>query len=100
MEEREKFRRNLDNFLVDLQIERELHQDFDEKRIYENASTKEERQNYLDKFFRVICLQVIDSIYCIVIESFWQWTSYCLFICLLIYVPSTFNHIEKSPDVG
>jgi hypothetical protein len=61
MEEREKFRKNLDNFLVDLQIERELHTDFDEKRIYDNASTKEERQNYLDKFFRVICLQVKDK---------------------------------------
>ncbi|XP_048733941.2 dual oxidase 2-like isoform X2 [Ostrea edulis] len=61
MEEREKFRKNLDNFLVDLQIERELHQDFDEKRIYENASTKEERQNYLDKFFRVICLQAFNK---------------------------------------
>lgn len=57
LEEREKFKKNVDNFLVDLQIEREIH-DFSEKSIYDNAQTKEERQKYLDKFFRVICLQV------------------------------------------
>lgn len=57
LEEREKYKKNVDNFLVDLQIEREIH-DFSEKSIYDNAQTKEERQKYLDKFFRVICLQV------------------------------------------
>lgn len=56
LEEREKFKKNVDNFLVDLQIEREIHE-FTEKSIYDNAQTKEERQKYLDKFFRVICLQ-------------------------------------------
>ncbi|XP_061164792.1 dual oxidase 2-like [Saccostrea echinata] len=60
MEEREKFKKNLDNFLVDLQIEREIHQ-FSEKSVYDNASTKEERQKYLDKFFRVICLQAFNK---------------------------------------
>lgn len=55
--EREKFKKNLDNFLVDLQIEREVHE-FTEKSIFDNAQTKEERQKYLDKFFRVVCLQV------------------------------------------
>ncbi|XP_062578537.1 dual oxidase 2-like isoform X2 [Saccostrea cucullata] len=60
MEEREKFKKNLDNFLVDLQIEREIHQ-FSEKWIYDNANTKEERQKYLDKFFRVICLQAFNK---------------------------------------
>ncbi|XP_078313072.1 dual oxidase 2-like isoform X3 [Crassostrea virginica] len=55
-EERETFKKNLDNFLVDLHIEREVHE-FTEKSIFDNAQTKEERQKYLDKFFRVICLQ-------------------------------------------
>lgn len=72
LEEREKFKKNVDNFLVDLQIEREIHE-FTEKSIYDNAQTKEERQKYLDKFFRVICLQVYD----INVKFYF---SFCLFL--------------------
>lgn len=72
LEEREKFKKNVDNFLVDLQIEREIHE-FTEKSIYDNAQTKEERQKYLDKFFRVICLQVYE----INVKFYF---SFCLFL--------------------
>lgn len=74
LEEREKFKKNVDNFLVDLQIEREIHE-FTEKSIYDNAQTKEERQKYLDKFFRVICLQVYEI------------NVKILFFVLLVFIP-------------
>jgi len=48
----------LESFLRDLQVNREIHQ-FTEKTIMDEASTKEKRQELLDSFFRVVCLQVI-----------------------------------------
>ena len=49
---------NLESFLRDIQVNREIHQ-FPEKSIMDGASTKEKRQVLLDSFFRVVCLQVI-----------------------------------------
>lgn len=48
----------LESFLRDLQVNRETHP-FTEKTIMDEASTKEQRQELLDSFFRVVCLQVI-----------------------------------------
>lgn len=56
MEEREGFIMALEGFLRDLQINREKHQ-FTEKTIMDEANTKEKRQELLDTFFRVVCLQ-------------------------------------------
>lgn len=57
MEERGGFIMTLEGFLRDLKINREKHQ-FTEKTIMDEANTKEKRQELLDTFFRVVCLQV------------------------------------------
>ncbi|KAK3098032.1 hypothetical protein FSP39_015507 [Pinctada imbricata] len=61
MEERAKFVRNLEEFLVSLGIDREKREGFTEKSVFDNAEHKEDRQKDLDIFFRVICLQAFNK---------------------------------------
>ncbi|XP_033750428.1 dual oxidase 2-like isoform X2 [Pecten maximus] len=58
-EEREAFTHQLEAFLQEMGINREVHE-FDEKSVFDLAETKEERQKILDTFFRVICVQAFD----------------------------------------
>ncbi|XP_021358388.1 dual oxidase 2-like isoform X2 [Mizuhopecten yessoensis] len=58
-EERDAFTQQIEAFLQEMGINREVHE-FDEKSIMDMAETKEERQKILDTFFRVVCVQAFD----------------------------------------
>lgn len=55
--DRQEFIQKLQVFLDSLSISLQKI-NFKEEVIKKNATTKEQRQNLLDKFFRIVCLQV------------------------------------------